>query len=87
MNTMTLTPGQLSLSQLYDIWRHPVQLRLDARAIDGINAALRASMISLPKGVPPTASTPVSACWRRRASLMKTCKIYSDRWCCLTPRA
>ncbi|SUG67087.1 histidine ammonia-lyase [Salmonella enterica subsp. enterica] len=40
MNTMTLTPGQLSLSQLYDIWRHPVQLRLDASAIDGINASV-----------------------------------------------
>ncbi|EEM4408617.1 histidine ammonia-lyase [Salmonella enterica subsp. enterica serovar Dublin] len=40
MNTMTLTPGQLSLSQLYDVWRHPVQLRLDASAIDGINASV-----------------------------------------------
>ncbi|WP_024141329.1 aromatic amino acid lyase, partial [Salmonella enterica] len=40
MNTMTLTPGQLSLSQLYDVWRHPVQLRLDANAIDGINASV-----------------------------------------------
>ncbi len=40
MNTMTLTPGQLSLSQLYYVWRHPVQLRLDASAIDGINASV-----------------------------------------------
>ncbi|EAY5568557.1 histidine ammonia-lyase, partial [Salmonella enterica] len=40
MNTMTLTPGQLSLSQLYDVWRHPVQLRLDASAIGGINASV-----------------------------------------------
>ncbi|EDU0567778.1 histidine ammonia-lyase, partial [Salmonella enterica subsp. salamae] len=40
MNTMTLTPGQLSLSQLYDVWRHPVSLRLDASAIDGINASV-----------------------------------------------
>lgn len=87
MNTMTLTPGQLSLSQLYDIWRHPVQLRLDASAIDGINASVACVNDIVAEGRPPTASTPVSACWRRRASLMKTCKIYSDRWCCLTPRA
>lgn len=40
MNTITLTPGQLSLSQLHDVWRHPVQLRLDASAIDGINASV-----------------------------------------------
>ncbi|MDI8863588.1 aromatic amino acid lyase, partial [Salmonella enterica subsp. enterica serovar Montevideo] len=40
MNTITLTPGQLSLSQLYDVWRHPVQLRLDASAIDGINTSV-----------------------------------------------
>ncbi|SUG56687.1 histidine ammonia-lyase [Salmonella enterica subsp. diarizonae] len=87
MNTMTLTPGQLSLSQLYDVWRHPVQLRLDASAIDGINASVACVNGIVAEGVPPTASTPVSACWRRRASPMKTCKIYSDRWCCLTQRA
>ncbi|MET6677060.1 histidine ammonia-lyase [Citrobacter amalonaticus] len=40
MNTMTLTPGHLSFSQLRAIWQQPVKLRLDASAIDGINASV-----------------------------------------------
>ena len=40
MNTMTLTPGHLSFSQLRTIWQQPVKLRLDASAIDGINASV-----------------------------------------------
>ncbi|MBN6043845.1 histidine ammonia-lyase [Citrobacter sp. ku-bf4] len=40
MNTMTLTPGDLSFSQLREIWQQPVKLRLDASAIDGINASV-----------------------------------------------
>lgn len=87
MNTMTLTPGQLSLSQLYDIWRHPVQLRLDASAIDGINASVACVNDIVAEGRTAYGINTGFACWRRRASLMKTCKIYSDRWCCLTPRA
>ena len=35
MNTMTLTPGHLSFSQLREVWQQPVKLRLDASAIDG----------------------------------------------------
>nr|VUD26038.1 histidine ammonia-lyase [Salmonella sp. NCTC 7297] len=59
MTIMTLTPGQLSLSQLHDIWRHPVPLRLDASAIDGINASVACVNDIVAEGVPPTASTPV----------------------------
>ena len=40
MNTMTLTPGHLSFSQLREVWQRPVKLRLDASAIDGINASV-----------------------------------------------
>ncbi|EML4683120.1 TPA: histidine ammonia-lyase [Citrobacter amalonaticus] len=40
MNTMTLTPGHLSFSQLREVWQQPVKLRLDASAIDGINASV-----------------------------------------------
>ena len=40
MNTMTLTPGQLTFAQLRDIWQQPVQLSLDASAIDAINASV-----------------------------------------------
>ncbi|EOD1043007.1 TPA: histidine ammonia-lyase [Citrobacter farmeri] len=40
MNTMTLTPGHLSFSQLREVWLQPVKLRLDASAIDGINASV-----------------------------------------------
>ena len=40
MNTMTLTPGQLSFTQLREIWLQPVKLNLDAGAIDAINASV-----------------------------------------------
>ena len=40
MNTMTLTPGHLSFSQLREVWLRPVKLSLDASAIDGINASV-----------------------------------------------
>ncbi|MDE9612211.1 histidine ammonia-lyase [Citrobacter portucalensis] len=40
MNTMTLTPGHLSFSQLREIWQQPVKLSLDAGAIDAINASV-----------------------------------------------
>ena len=40
MNTMTLTPGQLTFAQLRDIWQQPIQLSLDASAIDAINASV-----------------------------------------------
>ena len=40
MNTMTLTPGHLSLTQLRDVWQQPVKLRLDDSAIEGINASV-----------------------------------------------
>ncbi|EPK7282642.1 histidine ammonia-lyase [Citrobacter farmeri] len=40
MNTMTLTPGHLSFSQLREVWQQPVKLRLDASAIDGVNASV-----------------------------------------------
>lgn len=40
MNTMTLTPGHLSFSQLREVWQRPVKLSLDASAIDGINASV-----------------------------------------------
>ncbi|WP_415999436.1 histidine ammonia-lyase [Citrobacter portucalensis] len=40
MNTMTLTPGQLSFTQLREIWQLPVKLNLDAGAIDVINASV-----------------------------------------------
>lgn len=40
MNTMTLTPGHLSFSQLREVWQRPVKLNLDASAIDGINASV-----------------------------------------------
>lgn len=40
MNTMTLTPGHLSFSQLREIWQRPVKLSLDASAIEGINASV-----------------------------------------------
>lgn len=40
MNTITLTPGHLSFAQLRDIWQQPVQLSLDASAIDAINASV-----------------------------------------------
>lgn len=40
MNTMTLTPGQLSFTQLREIWQQPVKLSLDAGAIDAINASV-----------------------------------------------
>ncbi|MEB0863785.1 histidine ammonia-lyase [Citrobacter youngae] len=40
MNTMTLTPGHLSFTQLREIWLQPVKLSLDAAAIDAINASV-----------------------------------------------
>ena len=40
MNTMTLTPGHLSFTQLREIWQQPVKLSLDAGAIDAINASV-----------------------------------------------
>ena len=40
MNTMTLTPGHLSFTQLREIWQQPVKLNLDAGAIDAINASV-----------------------------------------------
>lgn len=40
MNTMTLTPGQLSFTQLREIWQQPIKLNLDAGAIDAINASV-----------------------------------------------
>lgn len=40
MNTITLTPGQLSFTQLREIWQQPVKLNLDAGAIDAINASV-----------------------------------------------
>ena len=40
MNTMTLTPGHLSFSQLREVWQRPVKLSLNASAIDGINASV-----------------------------------------------
>ncbi len=40
MNTLTLTPGHLSFSQLRAVWQQPVQLRLDSSAVDGINASV-----------------------------------------------
>lgn len=87
MNTMTLTPGQLSLSQLYDIWRHPVQLRLDASAIDGINASVACVNDIVAEGRTAYGINTGFGLLAQTPSLMKTCKIYSDRWCCLTPRA
>ncbi|HCW7016144.1 TPA: histidine ammonia-lyase [Citrobacter farmeri] len=40
MNTMTLTPGHLSFSQLREVWQQPVKLRLDPSAIEGINTSV-----------------------------------------------
>lgn len=40
MNTMTLTPGHLSFTQLREIWQQPVKLSLNAAAIDAINASV-----------------------------------------------
>ena len=40
MNTMTLTPGHLSFTQLREIWQQPVKLSLDAGAIDAINTSV-----------------------------------------------
>lgn len=40
MNTMTLTPGHLSFTQLREIWQQAVKLSLDAGAIDAINASV-----------------------------------------------
>lgn len=40
MNTMTLTPGHLSFTQLREIWQQPIKLNLDAGAIDAINASV-----------------------------------------------
>lgn len=40
MNTLNLIPGQLTLAQLQDVYRHPHKLTLDNSAVPGINASV-----------------------------------------------
>lgn len=86
MNALTLIPGQLSLSQLRDVYSQPLNITLDESAFAAIDDSVAASTRFWRKAALPTVSTPVLACWRRRASQPKIWKTFSDRWCCRTRR-
>jgi hypothetical protein len=77
-----LTDAQAAARRL----AQPVTLRW-MQAPAAINDSVACVKPSLPKGAPPTGSTPVLACWRRPASRRTIWKTCSVRWCCRTRRA
>lgn len=87
MNALTLTPGSLTLKQLRHVWRQPVTLSLDESAHAAINDSVACVEAIIAEGVPPTVSTPVLVCWRRRALPRTIWKISSVRWCFPMPQA
>lgn len=87
MNALTLIPGSLTLAQLRQVWQQPLQLTLDESAHQAINDSVACVEAIVAEGAPPTGSTPVLACWRRRVSPPTTWKICNVRLCCPMRRA
>ena len=81
MKSLTLIPGQLSLSQLRDVYSHPVNITLDSGAFAAIDESVACVNAILAEGRTATASTPVLACWRKPVSRRKIWRTCSVPWC------
>lgn len=86
MNALTLIPGQLSLSQLRDVYSQPLKLALDESAFAAIDDSVACVNAILAEGRTAYGINTGFACWRKPASLPKTSKTCSARWCCRTRR-
>lgn len=86
MNALTLIPGQLSLSQLRDVYSQPLNITLDESAFAAIDDSVACVNAILAEGRTAYGINTGFACWRRRASQPKIWKTFSDRWCCRTRR-
>lgn len=87
MKSLTLIPGQLSLSQLRDVYSHPVNITLDSGAFAAIDESVACVNAILAEGRTAYGINTGLACWRRpvfRRKIWRTCSV---RWCCPMRRA
>lgn len=87
MKSLTLIPGQLSLSQLRDVHSHPVNITLDSGAFAAIDESVACVNAILAEGRTAYGINTGFACWRRpvfRRKIWRTCSV---RWCCPMRRA
>lgn len=85
MKTLTLIPGQLSLTQLRDIYSHPLNVVLDERAFAAIDESVACVNAILAEGRTAYGINTGFACWRKPASRPTISKTSSARWCSPTP--
>ena len=74
MKSLTLIPGKLSLSQLREVYSHPLNITLDSSAFAAIDESV-------------ACVNAILACWRKpvsRRTIWRTCSV---RWCCPMRRA
>lgn len=87
MKSLTLIPGQLSLSQLRDVYSHPVNITLDSGAFAAIDESVACVNAILAEGRTAYGiNTGFASLAQTRISTedLRTCSV---RWCCPMRRA
>lgn len=87
MKSLTLIPGKLSLSQLREVYSHPLNITLDSSAFAAIDESVACVNAILAEGRTAYGINTVLACWRKpvsRRTIWRTCSV---RWCCPMRRA
>lgn len=64
MLNLTLKPGHISLNELRQVSRSPVNLTLDSEPFRALKKVLKSSIASSQKIAPSMVSTPVSVFWQ-----------------------
>lgn len=82
MNALTLIPGQLSLSQLRDVYSQPLNITLDESAFAAIDDSVACVNAILAEGRTAYGINTGFARWRKPVSPPKTWKISSAHWYC-----
>ena len=81
MKSLTLIPGQLSPSQLRDVYSHPLNITLDSSAFAAIDESVACVNAILAEGRTAYGINTGFACWRRPVSRRKIWRTCSVRWC------
>ena len=85
MKSLTLIPGQLSLSQLRDVYSHPVNITLDSGAFAAIDESVACVNAILAEGRTAYGiNTGFGLLAQTRRKIWRTCSV---RWCCPMRRA
>lgn len=87
MKSLTLIPGQLSLSQLRDVYSHPVNITLDSGAFAAIDESVACVNAILAEGRTAYGINTGFGLLAQAVSRRKIWRTCSVRWCYPTRRA